>query len=527
LCLLILAGVGRFLLRALGVVFAAGLITLMSVVGAAASSATFQPTADPILGDWSVTYGSPSVVTMAGSGGSYNVHAKSRIRPNGASCFLPAGTLIATFSRSGGSYSGQHSLWNPTNCSFSSWDPMTLRLKGKTLTAVLVGFGPIVFTKIRDAIVPTPSFRASVPTPAQVTLNPVVVAESIAIAAGVVIFVPFPGILFNRTLEDNYGEIAGRVRRTRRRLRALFAQWLSWSGRRLRPSSSQGLPPDSKSRSQAVRTDPEHEQAAEGRFWKTPLGIAVFVLLSALLYGFLDPTFGPDLKSIAAFGGLVLGLVVTLLVFSLPIAVAYRRSAIPFSLSALPGTLAIGIACVLITRLTAFQPGYLYGLVITFVVAHELSLAAEGKAMAIATGSALVLAVVAWFALLWVEPLNPAQGDPGLSLIALQTALVMALVASVELTVFGMMPVRFLPGDKVFHWNRRAWAILLGLAVFGFVYILVNPRQGYLADASRTPMTTIVVLLLSFGLGSVLFWAYFRFRPARVAPAATPSAAPP
>jgi hypothetical protein len=403
---------------------------------------------------------------------------------------------------------------------------MTLTLKGKTLTAVLVGFGPIVFTKIRDAIVPTPSFRASVPTPAQVTLNPVVVAESIAIAAGVVIFVPFPGILFNRTLEENYGEIAGRVRRARRRLRALFAQLLFRSSRRLRPSSSQGPPPDSKSRSQAVRTDPEREQT-EGKFWKTPLGIVVFVLLSALLYGFLDPTFGPDLKSVAAFGGLVLGLVVTLLVFSLPIALAYWRSAIRFSLSALPGTLAVGIACVLITRLTAFQPGYLYGLVITFVVAHELSLAAEGKAMAIATGSALVLAVVAWFALLWVEPLNPAQGDPGLSLIALQTALVMALVASVELTVFGMMPVRFLPGDKVFRWNRRAWAILLGLAVFGFVYILVNPRQGYLADASRTPMVTIVVLLLSFGLGSVLFWAYFRFRPARVAPSATPSAAPP
>ena len=42
---------------------------------------------------------------------------------------------------------------------------------------------------------------------------------SIAIAAAVVIFVPFPGILFNRTLEENYDEIVARVRRTRRRLR--------------------------------------------------------------------------------------------------------------------------------------------------------------------------------------------------------------------------------------------------------------------------------------------------------------------
>jgi len=136
-------------------------------------------------------------------------------------------------------------------------------------------------------------------------------------------------------------------------------------------------------------------------------------------------------------------------------------------------------------------------------------------------GERTLLAVAAWFGLLWVAPLNPSQGAPGPTLVALQTALVMALVAGVELSVFGMLPVRFLPGEKVYHWNRRVWAILLGIAVFGFVHILVNPRHGYLADATRTPMLTIVVLLLCFGLGSVVFWAYFRFRRVPVAPSAT------
>jgi hypothetical protein len=131
-------------------------------------------------------------------------------------------------------------------------------------------------------------------------------------------------------------------------------------------------------------------------------------------------------------------------------------------------------------------------------------------------------AVVAWLGLWAVDTLVTAQADPGPALIALQTALVMALVAGVELTVFGMLPLRFLPGESVYRWNRRAWAALFGIGMFGFVHVLMNPRNGYLADTTRTPMVTIVVLLLFFGLFSVAFWAYFRFRRVPVTPS-TPS----
>jgi hypothetical protein len=389
---------------------------------------------------------------------------------------------------------------------------------GGTELAGLAVFGELVASQPSTA----PPFRDSVPTPAEVTLDPVIVAQSIAIAAGMVILVPFPAILFNRTLEENYPEIVRRVRRARRRLGVrrrlggLFALLMPGASGRLRLASASGqLEPTSGSSDagpDSVRIDPELEQNPRGGFWRTPLGMLLFVLLSALLYGFLDPTFGLDSQSLAAFAGLAAGLVVTLLAFCVPLALAYARSAIPLSIQALPGTLAVGLACVLLTRVTDFHPGYLYGLVVTFVVARELSVAVEGKAMAMATGTTLVVAVVAWFGLLWIAPLTPAQGDPGLALIALQTALVMALVAGVELTVFGMLPLRFLPGENVYRWKRRIWAILFGLGMFGFVHILMNPKSGYLADTTRTPMVTIVLLLLFFALFSVAFWAYFRFR---------------
>jgi hypothetical protein len=55
------------------------------------------------------------------------------------------------------------------------------------------------------------------------------------------------------------------------------------------------------------------------------------------------------------------------------------------------------------------------------------------------------------------------------------------------------------------------------LGLLGFVHVLLNPASGagYLADSTRTSFFTLIALLVVFALASVLFWAYFRFRPKR------------
>jgi hypothetical protein len=62
------------------------------------------------------------------------------------------------------------------------------------------------------------------------------------------------------------------------------------------------------------------------------------------------------------------------------------------------------------------------------------------------------------------------------------------------------------------------WFVLIGLGVLGFAHVLLNPSAGYLADTTRTSFFTLVGLLLVFGIASVLFWGYFRFRPKRKQP---------
>jgi hypothetical protein len=93
------------------------------------------------------------------------------------------------------------------------------------------------------------------------------------------------------------------------------------------------------------------------------------------------------------------------------------------------------------------------------------------------------------------------------------TATVTVVVAGVENAVFGLLPLRFMPGSAVFNWNRRVWIVLLGLGVLAFVHVLLNPTAGYLADSTRTSFFTLVLLLVGFAIASVAFWGYFRFRP--------------
>lgn len=364
----------------------------------------------------------------------------------------------------------------------------------------------------------------SVPGPAQISLDPVVIASSAAIAAGVVVFMPFPATLFNNTLQEHYTEVMAAVTRFRGWLSHLMALGLARLRRAVSNARSRRRPTGADA--PAAETASPTAQLATRRFtldeafWRSPLGILAFLLASALLNGLLDPTFGFALQSLATFLGLALGMGVLLLAFAIPLLVGARGLHVGLSVRALPGTLLIAVACVVISRLADFQPGYLYGLIIGFTFSRELSKAESGKLDAVASGCALALAAVSWLLLPVVRGAD-AAGSPPFASMLLQAAFATIVVAGLESAAISMLPLRFMPGEKVRAWNQRVWIALLGISIFGFCHILLNPSAGYLADSTRTSLFTVIWLMILFGGGSVLFWAYFNFR-ARGGAAASP-----
>ena len=304
--------------------------------------------------------------------------------------------------------------------------------------------------------------------PGVVSSEPLIIAQSLALAALLVLLMPFPAPLFNSTYETH---------------RKTVSRWF--------------------------RLD--KVQAAAGRFggfWDSFIGILLFVLLGAAIYAVLDPSVGIDAGGAATLAGLAIGLVVTTILSALPSIVDALRNGTAWRPRVLPLTLVVGLVCVLISRLTNILPGYLYGVLLGFVFARELSRAEQGRANGLAAIALLVMAAISWIGLGMLGP------DPtGIAATILATAFATMLVAGLEAVVFGLLPFRFLPGEPLHATNRLFWAALLFIGAFGLFHVLINPTSGYLNSTAQTPLFTIVALFLAFGLLSVGFWAYFRNKP--------------
>jgi hypothetical protein len=321
------------------------------------------------------------------------------------------------------------------------------------------------------------SFAGSVRQPDAIGSDVTVLGQSLFLALLFMLLAAFPGQLFNKTLEENYEEVAG---------------WFARGG----------------SLAHKVRD-------LLARFWQRRVGLIVFVVVSAVLYGFLSPEFGPTLESGAALIGILLGLALVIAAFELPLAFFYRRRLNDRGqLRVQPLTVFVGVACVVLSRFADFQPGYLYGLVAGYVFTKQLPVRDEGRANAVTAVWMLLISLGAWLAL-------PAAEIGLASQPLLQTAFAAGLatifVGGLEGLLFELVPLRFLRGESVFAWHRGMWAILFLAAAFTFAHILLTPSSGYLGDTRNSPLFAAIVLFLSFGILSVLFWAYFRFRPPRPA----------
>jgi hypothetical protein len=91
--------------------------------------------------------------------------------------------------------------------------------------------------------------------------------------------------------------------------------------------------------------------------------------------------------------------------------------------------------------------------------------------------------------------------------------------------LFSLIPLRFLPGHRVKAWGWVPWVVLTALTLYVFVHVLLVPSAGYLGRSTTATTTVTVALFAAFGVFSMAFWAWFRFRPEQTGipgPSSTP-----
>jgi photosystem II stability/assembly factor-like uncharacterized protein len=326
----------------------------------------------------------------------------------------------------------------------------------------------------------------SLAPPAALLTAPFTALANALLAIVVILLVTFPSQLFNRTYEENHE----RIRR-----------W--WALRLGRVASLQ------------IANRLRASQRAA-------LSLTSVLLAGGVLAALLDPGFGLNLRSLALFIGAMLALVAGVSATAVA-AGAYRRrrhKVGAWRVRALPSALLVAGACVLVSRLTSFQPGYLYGVIGGVVFGGHLTRREEGHEVAVASTCTLVVSIAAW--LLWVPVSTAATLHPSsFPLALLEDFLATLFLSGMVGLLIGLVPLRFLPGERLAQWHWGAWALVFGIAVLSVLEVVVRPQTNA-ARGAVAPFWTTLGLFLAFGVASILFWGYFKVRETRVDGSARP-----
>ncbi len=299
-------------------------------------------------------------------------------------------------------------------------------------------------------------------------------AVNAAITLGVILFITFPSQLFNKTFEENYDDI-----------RDIALRRLGWLRR--------------------FRRRADREVGG----WIRAGAFALTVLCGAALASLNDPGFGFNGHSGATYLAVALSILTGVTVGGL-VGALYRRlrgQPVIASPHALPAGLLVAGGCVLVSRLTAFEPGYLYGVIASIAFQGALPKNEQGHTAALGAVASLAVAVMAWLA--WV-PVSQAAGVPGAALpvVVLADLLASIFVSGLVGTVITLLPLRLLPGAALAAWNRWAWAGTFGIAAFGLVEVVLHPGSTP-AHPGRAAIVTAILLFAVFGGMTVGFRWYF------------------
>lgn len=317
------------------------------------------------------------------------------------------------------------------------------------------------------------TLAASTANPNTVSTDPGFILANMALAGLLVLLILFPAHMFNSTLAENYDEVLG------------------WFG--------------------PIERQLDKFRARRGTL-PTSVVLGGMSVAGALLFGFLDPNFGMNMDSLALVLGLLASLVIVSCVYDIARARYLRtRYGVDSHVRSYPAGIVVATALVAISRLLHFTPGYLFGVFTALGFNREVDERDQGRGIAVASVWLLVTALACW--LLWTPVSTAALAEhPGFAVLFLDAALSTTYIAGVQGLMFGLLPLRFLDGQKVLHWSRVGWGALVFLGVFAFVHTMGRPGR---ATPGKQTFWPLVVLFGGFTLASVAFWAYFRLRKPR------------
>ena len=304
----------------------------------------------------------------------------------------------------------------------------------------------------------------------QIFANPVVLGTAVGSASAFLLLVALPAELLASTLAREYEVLFGRLRR-------LHAHWLD----RLR-----------------------------GWFSRSPFaGGVALTLLAALIFGFADPHFGPDIASLR----LVLACGIALIIVghltnAITGWVVRERWRVGTLLEVRPLALILTVVGVFLSRLLGFSPGFLIGLIVGMSLTGTTTVRQRSRTVLVHAGIIVAFGILAWIGF---SALTATTGGHPTTFVQALCLDIFAAVAAEGLTMLliGLLPFRFLEGEDVFAESKTIWAVSY-LSVLTAFCVIVLPVAAHWEEIGDS-LWLWLGCFVGFTLFSVAVYLYFRY----------------
>lgn len=310
----------------------------------------------------------------------------------------------------------------------------------------------------------------AIPTAAEIFRNPIVTVTAGGLALAILLLVAFPTELLNSTLSANtrrFGRGFAAFERGVDRVTDWFA---------------------AVTRTRAVAA-------------------AVLIVLTSVIFGFMDPSFGFDAVSLRLTLALAIGLFLVTYVSSwISGAIIWRAWRIETSIGLQPAALVFALIGVVIARLLEFSPGFLIGLVIGLEIVTRVGAPHRVRAVLTQLGVMVGISVLAWvgYSILTESTTGELDWVTALALDSLAAATAEGLTAA----AVAILPLGFLEGREIFQRSKALWvgAFLVTATLFA---LLVLPTEDGIDELAN--VGTWFVVLVAFAVVTLTLWAVLHY----------------
>lgn len=311
----------------------------------------------------------------------------------------------------------------------------------------------------------------SIPTIDRIFRTPLLAVTAGGIALAILLLVAFPAELLNSTLASNtrrlgrwYAVIEGRVERA--------TEWFA----------------------AVTRT--------------RALAAAILVVLTALIFGFVDPDYGFDPVSLRMTVSLAIGLfIVTYGASWISGTIIERVWDIPTRVGLQPAALVFAVLGVVVARLLEFSPGFLIGLVIGLDLLTRVGAPHRVRATLTNIGVMVALSVLAWVGFSITSAL--ATGEPTLLGLLVSDALVATTAEGLTAALAALMPLGFLQGHEIFRRSKLLWAGVFGAVAVLFSLIVLPTASGEEGEVADVGFWMLIMVI--FAAVTLTLWAVLQY----------------